>query len=344
VKRKLGLSLMLVAVLGVSVSVAAAATSPSVSTEGATKIKDTSAVGNGSVNPNGAETKYWFEWGLTSAYGSTSAKGNAGNGRSVVSVHLMLSRLLPGTKYHYRLFAENRYGETSSGADRTFKTTGHALPGVITGTAVNVNQGGATLTGTVIPNNEATEWEFEYGLSAGAYTASTVGGTVPASTKPESVSQTLSGLAPGTTFHYRLIAVHAGFSSSNGLDQTFTTFPAKRPFAGVRAKTTPHRAPTKPFVFTTTGRVVPSRLFPSAPQCNGVVAIRYFLGHRLVALTFATVQANCTFSNQVAFAHTFAYHPGHKRPGSERLRLQIRFRGNGYLAPRRAANEHVNLR
>jgi hypothetical protein len=343
VKRKLGLLLVVAAVAGVSASVAVAAASPSVRTDAASNLKDTSAVLNGSVNPNGGSTKYWFEWGLTSTYGSTNAKHDAGDGRTAVSVHLTAGRLLPGTKYHYRLFAQNGSG-LSSGADHTFTTTGHPLPGVITGTVIDVSQSGTTLTGTVIPNKEATQWEFQYGLSAGVYGANTVGGTVPAGTKPVTVSDSISGLAAGTTFHYRLIAVHSGFTSSDGLDSTFTTFPTLRPYPKVHAATKPHRAPSKPFVFTTTGSVVPSRSFPSAVECNGFVAIRYFLGHRQVALRFATVQPNCTFSHQATFAHTFAYHPGHKRPGSERLRLVVRFRGNSYLAPEPAPNEHVNLR
>ncbi len=342
-KRKLGLLMVLAAVVGVATSVAMAAASPAVSTNGATKVKDASAVLNGTVNPNSSSTKYWFVWGLTTAYGTTSAKHSAGAGQTPVGVHVSIGHLQPGTKYHVRLFAQNHFGLTA-GTDRTFTTTGHPLPGVITGAAIDVSASAATLTGTVNPNKEATRWEFQYGQSAGLYGVTTVGGTVPAGSTPVGVTESVSGLQAGTTFHFRLVAVHSGFPSTNGLDQSFTTLPTIRPYGGLRASTAPHRARTKPFVFTTSGSVIPSPSFPSTVQCNGLVAVRYFLGHRQVGLRFATVQPNCTFSEQVSFGHTFAYVPGHKRPRSERLRLQINFRGNGYLAPKRARDQHVMLR
>lgn len=341
-KRTLGLLVLLAVVLGISAS-AAAASSPSVTTEAATQIKDQSAVLNGRVNPNGSQTSYWFEWGLTSSYGSTSTRHSVGHGTAAVAARVTSGHLLPGTRYHYRLFAQNGSG-LSAGTDHTFKTTGHPLPGVITGSAISVSQSGATLTGTVVPNNQATQWEFQYGTSSGLYGVTTVGGTVPASNTPVTVTQSIAGLQAGTTFHYRLVGGHKGFASTNGLDQTFTTFPAVRPFAGTRVTTRPHRARTKPFVFTTTGTVVGSPSFPSTAQCNGVVALRYFLGRRLVAMRLATVQPNCTFSHQATFRHTFAFKVGHKRPLSEALSLLVRFRGNNYLAPKQARSVRLMLR
>jgi hypothetical protein len=342
VKRKLGLLMTIAAFMGIAASVAIAAASPSVTTQGPSKVKDTTAVLNGRVNPNGLATQYWFVWGLTPSYGATSLKHSAGSGVAPVDVHLTVDHLLPGTKYHYRLFAQNKYG-LSAGSDHAFTTTGHPLPGVITGAAVNVGQSGATLTGTIIPNNQATQWEFQYGTTAGLYAATTLGGTVAAGKSPVAVSEPISGLAAGTTFHYRLVAVHAGFSASDGLDQTFTTFPVQRPYIHVRASTRPHRAHRRPFVFTTTGSVIPVPQFPSAAQCNGVVALRYFAGRRVVGLGFATVQPNCTFSARVRFTHTFKVGSERRRPSSQQLRLVIRFRGNNYLAPRRAHDEHVVL-
>jgi hypothetical protein len=342
VKRTLSLLLVVAAVVGVATGVAVAAASPSVTTDAATHVKDTSAVLNGRINPNGSSTQYWFVWGLTTSYGNVTAKHSAGSGSATVSKSLTISKLSPGTTYHYRLFAQNRFG-LSSGADRTFTTTGHPLPGVITGSAIDISASGATLTGTVVPNNQTTTWEFQYGLSSGLYGVTTVGGTVPAGTTPVNVTEPISGLAAGTTFHYRLVAVHKGFPSTDGLDQTFTTFPSLRPYPSVHASTSPHRARNKPFVFTTTG-TVSSAAFPPTAECNGVVAIRYFVGKRQVAVSFAGVEPNCTFSHQATFRHTFAFVPGHRRPNSERMRIQINFRGNNYLAPKRARDEHVFLR
>ncbi len=342
-KRKLGLLVVSVAVgVLVSAGVAAAAASPSVETAAATQIKETSAVLNGKVTPNGASTTYWFVWGLTPAYGNTSAKHSAGSGGASVSIRVTAGKLLPGTKYYYRLYAQNKYG-LSAGAGHDFTTSGHPLPGAITGAATAVTGSAATVTGTIVPNNQTTRWQFQYGLAAGVYTSSTPGGTVAAGSKPVGVAEQISGLEAGTTFHYRLVAVHSGFPSSDGLDQTFTTFPSARPYPRMRASTKPHFDGAKPFVFTTTGTIFPSASFPSTVQCNGVVAIRYFAGRREVGLRFANVQPNCTFSEQVVFTHTFAPKPGKRRPQIQRLRIVVRFRGNGYLAPRTARREHVVL-
>jgi phosphodiesterase/alkaline phosphatase D-like protein len=328
--------------MGALSGVAAAASSPSVSTGRASDIKDASAVLDGTVNPDGASTTYWFVWGLTPSYGSTSAKQNAGSGTVGISVRVTAGKLLPGTKYYYRLYAQNRYG-LSAGAGRSFTTAGHPPPGVITGVATSITSSSAMLTGTLTSNKQSTRWEFQYGLNANAYTTTTTGGTVPAGSQPVAVSEPVSGLEAGTTFHYRLIAVHSGSATSVGADQTFTTLPSVRPSPHSRVSTRPRRDNKSPFVFTTSGKIGPWSSFPISVQCNGLVAIRYYAGRRAVALRFATLQSNCTFSEQVHFTHTFASKPGKQRPKAQLLRITIHFRGNSYLAPKSARDEHVRL-
>ena len=64
-------------------------------------------------------------------------------------------RARPGTTYHYRLVATNEFG-TTVGGDRTFKTTGHAPPGAVTGAAIRLSSTSATLVGAVFPGSETT--------------------------------------------------------------------------------------------------------------------------------------------------------------------------------------------
>src|SRR6516165_7263316 len=121
---------VLVSVIATSAMVggiAAAASSPSVTTGSASSIKTTSAVLHGAVNPNGSGTSYTFQWGLTSAYGVNGASHSAGSGTTAKSASATAGGLLPGTPYHYRLIATNRFGVTV-GADRTFKTRGNPPP------------------------------------------------------------------------------------------------------------------------------------------------------------------------------------------------------------------------
>jgi hypothetical protein len=100
---------------------AAAATKPSVSTGGAAQITQTSATLTGKVNPNGAQTTYFFQYGTSKVYGATTGPTDAGSGTTTRTAAAALTGLAPFTKYHYRLVAQNSKG-TSFGDDRTFTT------------------------------------------------------------------------------------------------------------------------------------------------------------------------------------------------------------------------------
>ncbi|MBV8220530.1 MAG: hypothetical protein JO325_18855, partial [Solirubrobacterales bacterium] len=64
-------------VLGMA-ALAIAAASPSVTTGSDSHVTDTSAELLGTINPNGNSTAYYFEWGLTAAYGVASVEHSAG--------------------------------------------------------------------------------------------------------------------------------------------------------------------------------------------------------------------------------------------------------------------------
>jgi len=94
---------------------------PTVFTTGTTFVTSTSATLNGTVNPNGEATTYYFEYGLDTSYGSPTSSASAGSGTSAVSVNASISGLSSDTTYHYRLVATNSDG-TSYGDDKTFNT------------------------------------------------------------------------------------------------------------------------------------------------------------------------------------------------------------------------------
>lgn len=96
-----------------------------------------------------------------------------------------------------------------------------APPKAVTGAATAITQSGATLNGTVDPNGTATSYHFSYGPTAN-YGSQTPNSTTGTGTQPVTVARTLTGLASGTTYHYRLVASN-GNGSSNGQDQTFMT-------------------------------------------------------------------------------------------------------------------------
>jgi hypothetical protein len=106
----------------VSVQVTVATVSaPTVSTSPADQITTTSARMNGTVNPNGADTTVYFQYGLTTAYGNNTGTADAGSGTAAVSVQGSLTGLTPNTTYHYQLVAYNSAG-TRYGGDVQFTT------------------------------------------------------------------------------------------------------------------------------------------------------------------------------------------------------------------------------
>jgi hypothetical protein len=95
---------------------------PPAVTTGSTGTVYNGATINGAVNPNGLPTTCYFNYGLTSAYGSSTTPQTLGSGTSAVSFNVAITGLRPSTTYHYQLVATNSSG-TTYGPDQTFTTT-----------------------------------------------------------------------------------------------------------------------------------------------------------------------------------------------------------------------------
>ncbi len=100
-----------------------APTPPSATTGAASGVGANEAKLEGTVNPNGSPTSYYFEYGPTTSYGSKApaSAAEAGYGTAAVAVSQALSGLSPSTTYHYRLVATGPEG-TATGQDKTFAT------------------------------------------------------------------------------------------------------------------------------------------------------------------------------------------------------------------------------
>ena len=133
-------------------------------------------------------------------------------------------RLLPGDSFSVNVEGASCTGTLDASTNPTVSCGGSgpppSAPTVVTGSATNVQSSAATLNGTVNPNGTAvTNCHFEYG------TSTFYGSTVPCAqsvgggTSPVNVSATATGLTPGTTYHFELVANLAWF----GTDQMLTT-------------------------------------------------------------------------------------------------------------------------
>ena len=125
------------------------------------------------------------------------------------------------TTYHFRVLAAGP-GGSSAGEDHLLRTLPEA-PTVVTGAASALSQTAATLNGTVNANGgTVSDCELEYGTSV------YYGSTAPCASSPGSgrtaaaVSASVGGLAPGTTYYFRVLATSPG-GTSYGADQALTT-------------------------------------------------------------------------------------------------------------------------
>jgi PKD repeat protein len=100
--------------------------------------------------------------------------------------------------------------------------TGMPAPQATTGGAGGVSDAGATLEGTVNPEDQPVQYRFVYGTSAGSLADSTPLATGPLGQSPTAVSATVTGLAPSTTYYYELQVVSAGQTYAGSV-QSFTT-------------------------------------------------------------------------------------------------------------------------
>jgi hypothetical protein len=108
-------------------------------------------------------------------------------------------------------------------------------PTVTTVAASNISSSTATLIGTVNPNNISTTVTFEYGLTTSYGTTVTAVQSPVTGGTATPVSKAITGLAAGTTYHYRVVGVNSE-GTTNGGDMSFTTLVPK-PAATTNAAT-----------------------------------------------------------------------------------------------------------
>ena len=65
---------------------------------------------NGSLNPKGQATTYYFQYGTTTGYRLQTRPVDAGCGTATEAVPAVFGALTPKTTYHYRLVAEDASG------------------------------------------------------------------------------------------------------------------------------------------------------------------------------------------------------------------------------------------
>ena len=199
---------------------------PAVVTGGVSGADGAEATLSGTVDPRGFPLQGCsFEYVDDAAFEASGFAGAAsqacaeslesiGSGSAPVAVHANVSGLSP-QRYHYRLRAENKYG-AALGQARAF---GPVVVTIKPPSPVLFTE--ATLRATVDPDGLPTSYYFEYGEND-TYGLSTPAGELAATEGPVDVSAAIFGLAPGTSYHFRIVASNS-LGTFIGPDQTLTT-------------------------------------------------------------------------------------------------------------------------
>ena len=194
-----------------TVSVAEATLSaPTVSTNAASNITTNSATLNGTVNANNASTTATFEYGLTTAYGTTvTADESPVTGSADTPVSKGISGLSQGVTYHYRAVGVNSQ-ETTYGSDQAFTTI--TTPACTTSAASSVTTTSAELGGNITDSGGASVTERGVVYSS-SDTSPTIGepGVIQDTngSGTGTFSEPIGGLSSGTVYWFRAYAVNS---------------------------------------------------------------------------------------------------------------------------------------
>ena len=193
-----------------------------VTTQAASDITSTTATGNGSITDLGDPnpTQHGVCWSTTANPTTADSKTEEGAASETGAFTSSITGLTAGTEYHYRAYATNSVG-TTYGADQTFTT--FKQPAVTTQAASNIMDttaaGNGNITDLGVPN--PTQHGVCWSTSANPTISDPKTEEGPASVTGAFTSD-ITGLAPGTLYHYRAYATNS-VDTVYGEDQTFTT-------------------------------------------------------------------------------------------------------------------------
>ncbi len=128
--------------------------------------------------------------------------------------------LEPNEAYTFCLVATNASNETSLSNEITVQTARQA-PSIVGASVANISSTEATISAEIYPHEELASYYVEYGPSNG-YGSRTTTVSISAQHGPSGIQARLTGLAPNSEYHYRIVATNST-GSEQAPDATFTT-------------------------------------------------------------------------------------------------------------------------
>lgn len=210
----------------------------SATTDAATSVGSTTATLNGTVSGG---SNNWsdvsFRYATATQYSNnsnsldgigtlTQADGFSSPGADG-SYSLGLSGLTEGETYYFRIEAIDGSWVTHSGSALSFTTTNPGID-VTTDAATSIGANGATLNATFDAGTSTSggisQQTFEWGETTSYGNSYTFSGGNAIGDCPFSKNYTISGLSPGTTYHFRAYGYSTEYGTYDyGSDLTFTT-------------------------------------------------------------------------------------------------------------------------
>jgi hypothetical protein len=182
---------------------------PTITSEWADGITQTSAVLHGSVNPNGLSTTANFQYGTNPSSQSTTPHQSIGSSTSAATIAWSVSSLNCGTTYSYNAVGTNSAG-TSSGLLQTFTTlacTVSNAPIVSNESVSSITAGSAFLHAQVDPRGFRTDTSFQYGTNPSGALETTP--PLPISGLAQ-FDEYIFGLSCATTYGFNMVASGSG--------------------------------------------------------------------------------------------------------------------------------------
>jgi hypothetical protein len=191
-------------------------------------------------NPGSYEFLYRLSGSECQGEGGLASGVEGALGHKAEAAKAAVSGLQPSATYSFCVLARNAAGEEALSGVESF-TTLPAAPSVESEAAPAPKATEASLEAHVNPNNEATEYSFEYSTSPVLAGATTVPGSPPAAALEGGEGQavtvtTTAPLTAETVYYYRAVAENAQSKLEGkpvlGPIQHFTTGPPAKPVTG----------------------------------------------------------------------------------------------------------------
>ena len=195
---------------------------PSVATEFADQVTESSARLSMTVDPNEAPTSAWFAWDDDQNLSFETDHQTVGSTGGPQTFSQTLTDLDCDTRYYFEAVAENAHGQ-DVGSRRSFDTDSCSggEPIADTDPANEITQEAAILTAEIYPNGFPTDAWFEWGLTPTLGSATPIG-SVGSGTSWQDFQAEIDGLTCETTYYYAARAENQA-GDDTGATASFST-------------------------------------------------------------------------------------------------------------------------